>query len=90
MASTARITPRARPTALYGLNAKWDVGKAGKIEADVAYQDSKYKTAFMALRTDRTAGGSMSISTRAAAFLLQLHRPEPAHQSGGVESGAAL
>jgi TonB-dependent receptor len=33
------------------------VGKAGKIEADVAYQDSKYKTAFMALRTDRTAQG---------------------------------
>jgi hypothetical protein len=32
-------------------------GQIGKIEADVAYQDSKYKTDFMALRTDRTAQG---------------------------------
>lgn len=42
---------------LYGVNGKWDVGKAGKIEADVAYQNSKYSTEFMALRTDRTASG---------------------------------
>jgi TonB-dependent receptor len=55
--NSADYTKSQTDSFLYGLNAKWDVGKAGKIEADVAYQDSKYKTAFMALRTDRTAQG---------------------------------
>jgi len=55
--NSADYTRSQTDSFLYGLNGKWDVGKAGKIEADVAYQNSKYKTAFMALRTDRTAQG---------------------------------
>jgi iron complex outermembrane receptor protein len=42
---------------LYGLNGKWDVGSSGKIEADVAYQTSKYSSSFFAMRTDRVASG---------------------------------
>jgi TonB-dependent receptor len=55
--NSADYTKSQTDSFLYGLNGKWDVGKAGKIEADVAYQNSQYKTAFMALRTDRTAQG---------------------------------
>lgn len=40
---------------LYALNAKWNVGDHGKIVADLAWQDSTYKSSFIALRTDRVA-----------------------------------
>ncbi|MGF7147491.1 TonB-dependent receptor [Sphingomonas zeicaulis] len=40
---------------LYALNGKWDIGESGKIVADVAYQDSKNATTFLALRTTRVA-----------------------------------
>lgn len=40
---------------VYALNGKWDFGNSGKISADVAYQTSKYKESFIALRTDRVA-----------------------------------
>ncbi|WP_010544645.1 TonB-dependent receptor [Sphingomonas elodea] len=40
---------------VYALNGKWDLGSRGGIVADVAYQTSKYKTAFFAMRTDRVA-----------------------------------
>lgn len=55
--NSADYTKSKTDSFLYGLNGKWDVGKAAKIEADVAYQTSKYSTDFMALRTDRTASG---------------------------------
>lgn len=55
--NSADYTRSQTDSFLYGLNGKWDVGKSAKIEADVAYQNSKYKTDFMALRTDRTAAG---------------------------------
>ncbi|MET1756301.1 TonB-dependent receptor [Novosphingobium sp. RD2P27] len=38
---------------VYAFNAKWDVADAGKISADIAYQDSKNTTSFFAIRTDR-------------------------------------
>lgn len=40
---------------VYALNGKWDLGSRGGIVADAAYQTSKYKTAFFAMRTDRVA-----------------------------------
>jgi TonB-dependent receptor len=40
---------------VYALNGKWDLGERGKIIGDVAYQTSKYKTSFIAMRTDRVA-----------------------------------
>lgn len=40
---------------VYALNGKWDLGSRGGIVADLAYQTSKYKTAFFAMRTDRVA-----------------------------------
>lgn len=38
---------------VYALNGQWDVADRGKISADVAYQNSKNKTSFFAIRTDR-------------------------------------
>lgn len=40
---------------VYALNGKWDLGGSGGIVADAAYQTSRYKTAFFAMRTDRVA-----------------------------------
>jgi len=40
---------------VYALNGKWDLGSRGGIVADAAYQTSKYKTAFFAMRSDRVA-----------------------------------
>lgn len=40
---------------VYALNGKWNLGSRGGIVADLAYQTSKYKTAFFAMRTDRVA-----------------------------------
>lgn len=40
---------------VYALNGKWDFGDHGKIVADAAYQTSKYKESFIALRTERVA-----------------------------------
>ncbi|WP_022684159.1 TonB-dependent receptor [Sphingobium bisphenolivorans] len=41
---------------VYALNGKWDLGDRGKIVGDIAYQTSKVKTSFIAMRTDRVAG----------------------------------
>ncbi|WP_066718748.1 TonB-dependent receptor [Sphingomonas pituitosa] len=40
---------------VYALNGKWDLGSRGGIVADAAYQTSKYRTAFFAMRSDRVA-----------------------------------
>ncbi len=40
---------------VYALNGKWDLGDRGKIVGDIAYQTSKVKTSFIAMRTDRGA-----------------------------------
>ncbi|WP_313809206.1 TonB-dependent receptor [Sphingobium sp.] len=40
---------------VYALNGKWDLGDRGKITGDIAYQTSKNRTSFIALRTDRVA-----------------------------------
>ncbi|WP_404339560.1 TonB-dependent receptor [Sphingomonas sp. MMS12-HWE2-04] len=40
---------------VFALNGQWDLGSRGKIVGDVAYQTSKYSTAFLAMRTDRVA-----------------------------------
>ncbi|KTF67811.1 MULTISPECIES: TonB-dependent receptor [unclassified Sphingomonas] len=40
---------------VYALNGKWDLGSRGGIVADLAYQTSRNKTAFFAMRTDRVA-----------------------------------
>lgn len=40
---------------VYALNGKWDLGDRGKIVGDIAYQTSKVKTSFIAMRTDRVA-----------------------------------
>ncbi len=49
-------TKNSTDSYVYALNGKWDVGDGrGKITADLAYQDSTYKTSFIAMRTDRTA-----------------------------------
>jgi TonB-dependent receptor len=38
---------------VYALNGKWDLGDRGKIVGDIAYQTSKVKSSFIAMRTDR-------------------------------------
>jgi TonB-dependent receptor len=38
---------------VYALNGKWDLGDHGKIAADLAYQTSKNRTTFFAMRTYR-------------------------------------
>jgi hypothetical protein len=88
--NSADYTRSQTDSFLYGLNGKWDVGKSAKIEADVAYQNSKYKTDFMALRTDRTAAGINVDFNSGGGILLQLHRSEPADQSGRLEPGSTL
>ncbi|WHO38555.1 TonB-dependent receptor [Sphingobium sp. AP49] len=40
---------------VYALNGKWDLGDRGKIIGDIAYQTSKVKSSFIAMRTDRVA-----------------------------------
>lgn len=40
---------------VYALNGQWNLGDRGKIIGDVAYQTSKYRTSFIAMRTDRVA-----------------------------------
>lgn len=40
---------------VYALNGKWDLGDRGKIVGDLAYQTSKVKSSFIAMRTDRVA-----------------------------------
>lgn len=40
---------------VYALNGQWNLGDRGKIIGDVAYQTSKYRTSFIAMRTERVA-----------------------------------
>lgn len=54
--NSADYTQNKTDSFVYALNGKWDVaGGRGKIVADIAYQTSTYNTAFIAMRTDRTA-----------------------------------
>lgn len=54
--NSADYTKSSTDSYVYALNGQWDVGDGhGKITADLAYQDSIYKTSFIAMRTDRTA-----------------------------------
>ncbi|EDY83197.1 TonB-dependent receptor subfamily [Verrucomicrobiia bacterium DG1235] len=38
---------------LFALGGKWDVGENLKLEADLSYQDSRFETDFIAMRTER-------------------------------------
>lgn len=49
------FTKTSTDSFVYALNGKWDLGDRGKIIGDVAYQTSKVKTSFLAMRTDRVA-----------------------------------
>lgn len=48
------ITKARTDSFVYALNGEWQVG-SGKIVADMAYQDSKTSSQFMAMRIDRVA-----------------------------------
>jgi len=49
------FTKSSTDSFVYALNGKWDLGDRGRIVGDLAYQTSKVKTAFLAMRTDRVA-----------------------------------
>ncbi|KKW93906.1 TonB-dependent receptor [Sphingobium chungbukense] len=49
------FTKTSTDSFVYALNGKWDLGDRGKIIGDIAYQTSKVKTSFLAMRTDRVA-----------------------------------
>lgn len=41
---------------VYALNGKWDVGDKLKLSADLSYQNSKFNSSFIAMRTNRVDG----------------------------------
>jgi len=47
------MTVASTDSYVYALNGKWNVGNNLKLVGDISYQDSVYKSAFMAQRTDR-------------------------------------
>jgi TonB-dependent receptor len=57
---------------VYALNGKWDLGDRGKIIGDIAYQTSKVKSSFMAMRTTRVAD-SINVDFNAGGGIPSFH-----------------
>lgn len=49
------LTSAKTDSFVYALSGKWEVGDRLHLDADFTYQDSKYSSQFLAMRTDRVA-----------------------------------
>ncbi|WP_193165268.1 TonB-dependent receptor [Microbulbifer hainanensis] len=51
------LTESQTDSYVYALGGKWDISDSFRLESEIVYQNSKYETNFIAMRTDRVAYG---------------------------------